>query len=389
MKPRPKPLLGLLLGFLLGLVVVGLLWQLGVAPPDRFILFGVLAVTILVVELLLTQTTRRGKKRFVTSAIIAGVLGGVALTGIPETFLNTGTLSEGCSLTVASATDEATPTDTSAFDAFDTTPDDSVEFTSSTDTVLTNWDSGLGTAIGGIPITIWTAERANAEGLTEWAGTEPVSKFLDDIEDQSGLQLRGTYHAFGYINADEGDCEMAGYIRVNAEGVFATPLIIGLWVAGGLLLLIVIALAFSVRRSLREAGAEAVATETRDAEYVGAFTSAEPEPASTPEPEPAREPKDTKPAATKESRGNGSDKAAAGTSAAWLASEEREPVADTQVMPAADTELLPVTEDEAPDELADAVEGVAPSEPQDEPEPQSEDAPEDQPEAEPEPPKAP
>ena len=86
MKPRPKPLVGLVLGLLLGLVIVGLLWQLGVAPPDRFILFGVVAVSIALVELIVTQTLKRGKKRFVTVMIIAGVFGGVALTGIPETF---------------------------------------------------------------------------------------------------------------------------------------------------------------------------------------------------------------------------------------------------------------------------------------------------------------
>jgi len=67
------------LGLLVGLVIVGLLWQLGVAPPDRFILFGVVAVSIALVEVLLTQTTRRGKKRFVTSMIIAGVFAGVVM----------------------------------------------------------------------------------------------------------------------------------------------------------------------------------------------------------------------------------------------------------------------------------------------------------------------
>ena len=322
MKPRPKPLLGLLLGLLLGIVIVGLLWQLGVAPPDRFILFGVLAVTIALVELLLTQTTRRGKKRFVTTMVIAGVFGGVALTGIPETFLNTGTLSEGCTLTVTSATDEATPTDTSAFDPFDTTPDDTVSFTSSTDDVLTNWDSGLGMSIGGIPITLWTAERDNAAGATEWSGEEPVQRYLDELEDQTGLQLRGTYHAFGYIHADQGDCDMAGYIRVNAEGAFATPLIVALWVAGGLLAVIVIALAVSVRRSIREAKAFAegaavtapAASPTPDAEPVGAFSPATPEPKPEPKPEPI---------------------------------PPAEPVAETRVMPVTETEALP-TQPEKP-----------------------------------------
>src|SRR4051794_10190747 len=102
MKPRPKPLVGLLLGLLLGLVIVGLLWQLGVAPPDRFILFGVIAMSIALVELIVTQTVRRGKKRLVSVMIIAGVFGGVALTGIPESFMDAGTVSDGCSLEATS-----------------------------------------------------------------------------------------------------------------------------------------------------------------------------------------------------------------------------------------------------------------------------------------------
>ena len=322
MKPRPKPLLGLLLGLLLGIVIVALLWQLGVAPPDRFILFGVVAVSIALVELLLTQTTKRGKKRFVTSMVIAGVFGGVALTGIPETFLNAGSISDGCTLTMTSATDEASPTDTSPFDPFNTTPDDTVSFTSSTDEVLTNWDSGLGISVGGFPITLFTVHRDNAAGATQFTGEEAVQTYLDDIEDQIGVQLRGSYHVFGYIDADEGDCDMAGYLRINAEGVFATGLIVALWITGALLLIIVLALAASVGRSIREAKRyvenAAMATPTGsaatggsaapDVEPIGAFTPPEPEP--TPEPEP-------------------------------------EPVAKTQVMPTTATEALPTSEEDA------------------------------------------
>ena len=290
MKPRPKPLLGLLLGLLLGVVAVALLWQLGVAPPDRFILFGVVAVAIAITELLLTQTTRRGKKRFVTAMVVAGIFGGVALTGIPETFMDTGSVSEGCTLTATSSLDEGGPADTTPFDPFDATPSDTIEWQSSTDQVLTDWDSGLGMYIGGFPISLFTAQRDNAEQATSWSGSENVEHYLGELEDQWGVTLRGTFHVYGYIHADEGDCEMSGYIRINAENAFATPLIIALWVTGALLVIIIIALAVSVRRSIRESKAFAAhATATAggvlaaeeaapaSAEPIGAFTTPEPE----------------------------------------------------------------------------------------------------------------
>ncbi len=325
MKPRPKPLLGLLLGLLLGIAIVGLLWQLGVAPPDRFILFGVIAVSIAVVELLLTQTTRRGKKRFVTTMVIAGIFGGVALTGIPETFMNEGTVSDGCTLQATSGDQTVSPTDTSAFAPLDTTPTGTISWESSTDQVLTNWESELGIYVGGIPIWLWQADRANSEQAQSWSSTEEVADYLATIEDESGLQLRGTYHVYGFIHADEGDCEMAGYIRVNAENPFATPLIIALWVAGGLLVVIIVALAVSVRRSIRESRAFAEqAARTSNASGVvatGGSTApaVEPSGAFT---EPVTETK-VMPAA--------------------------EPVAHTQTMPVADTEVMPATVDEPAD----------------------------------------
>ena len=313
MKPRPKPLVGLFLGLLVGLVIVGLLWQLGVAPPDRFILFGVVAVSIALVEVLLTQTTRRGKKRFVTSMIIAGVFAGVGLTGIPEVFMNAGTVSDGCTLEVTSGDQTVSAADTSAFAPLDTTPTGTLEWTSSTDAVLTNWDTALGMYIGGIPVELFTAHRENADNATAWHGSEDVADYLKKLEDQTGLQLRGTYHVYGYVHADEGDCEMAAYIRVNAENPFATPLIIALWVAGALLLVIIAWVTVSVRRSIHDAKAfakqEALATGAAaatpgtegdaapevavpDAGSPGAFSSPEPvaKPAVAPEAKPVTTP---------------------------------------------------------------------------------------------------
>lgn len=311
MKPRPKPLLGLVLGLLFGAVVVGLLWQLGVAPPDRFILFGIIGVSIALTELLLTQTTRRGKGRFATVMVIAGLFGGVALTGVPETFGGHGSLSDGCHLEITSGSETVNPEGTEPFDPLDTTPTDTLLWTSSADEVLTNWDTSLGMLIGGIPVTLFTAERPNAEQATEWSGEEKVADYLAKIEDETGLQLRGTFHVAGAIDADEGDCDMAGYIRVNAESAFATPLIVGLWALGAALLVMIVWIASSVGRSVRDARRAAYepagdAAVVAGAAGAAAGTSAgdgaadepvaeEPVGAFTPRPDAAAEAKDASP----------------------------------------------------------------------------------------------
>jgi hypothetical protein len=300
------------------------LWQLGVAPPDRFPVFAVLAVSIAVTTLLTTQTLQRGKRRFVTAMVIAGVSAGVAITGIPETFTGTGSLSDGCQLEVASGTETATPQETSPFDPLDTTPTDTLTWTSSTDEVLTNWDSSIGMIIIGIPVTLWSAERPNTEQFTSWTGSEKVDDYLDRIEDETGLEVRGTFHIGAAIDADGGDCDMAGYLRVNAEGVFATELIIALWAAGALLAVINAWLAVAARRSIRQASrynsavvAEAPAEPTAapDPEPIGAFVPA------TPAPQPESAP----PAA---SEATGEPTAARAATADSAAAKERSTSAD-------------------------------------------------------------
>jgi len=339
MKPRPKPLLGLLLGLLLGIVIVGLLWQLGVAPPDRLILFGVLAVSIALTELLLTQTTRRGKRRFVTVMVIAGIFGGVALTGIPETVLNKGSLSDGCRLTATSAFGSASPTDTSAFDPLDTSPTDSIDWEATTDQLLTNWDSGLGMTVGGIPIPLWTATRPNAEQFTQWSSTETVADYLQRIEEQTGLQLRGTYHVYGYIDADEGTCDMAGYLRVQAEGPFATGLLIALWVAGALLVVMIVWIASSVGRSVKESKTFASRPDAVEPPH-----SASPERRQEREPQLTPTPTETAPKESADRERHDSSRA---DRPKHVTHEHHDQVTETRVMEVAETQQMPVAETEA------------------------------------------
>ena len=73
MEAKPRPVLGSVLGLLLGIVVVALLAQLGVLPPDRLVLFGVLAVSdSALVTIMLTQRTALVRKRFIMVMVVAG-----------------------------------------------------------------------------------------------------------------------------------------------------------------------------------------------------------------------------------------------------------------------------------------------------------------------------
>ncbi|WP_284327240.1 hypothetical protein [Demequina litorisediminis] len=134
MSPRPKPLVGALLGLLLGVIVVMLLWILGVTPPDRLPLFSVLAVAMLLGASATTLAVRHAPARYGTVVVIAAVGLGVALTGIPE-YTGTGSLSEGCHAQATSSleTEPVAPADTSALRPFDVTQDDTVTWSASTD----------------------------------------------------------------------------------------------------------------------------------------------------------------------------------------------------------------------------------------------------------------
>lgn len=95
MQAKPRPLLGALLGLSLGIVIVALLSQLGVVPPDRLIQFGVLAVTMSLVTVILTQRKALVRKRFILVMVLSGLMAGVAAAGVPQTIAG-GSMTDGC-----------------------------------------------------------------------------------------------------------------------------------------------------------------------------------------------------------------------------------------------------------------------------------------------------
>lgn len=251
MRAKARPLLGAFLGLLLGLTVVALLSQTGVLPPDRLWLFGIVGVSIMLGTGLATQRASLAKKRFVSALVVGGILVGVALTGIPET-VNGGTISDGCTLVAQSSVDEAAPEDTSAFAPMDVKPNDTVTWTASSEEVVSNGERALGVMIGGFLIPVWSATLDNSEGRTEFSGDINVSQGLHDLEDATGLKLRGAFHFSGYLDGEAADCEMSGYVRVLTSTPFTTGLQIGLWVALGVMIIALAWAGIAVRRSISQ-----------------------------------------------------------------------------------------------------------------------------------------
>ncbi len=263
MEARPRPLLGSLLGLLLGIVVVALLWQLGVVPPDRVVLFGVLAVTVFLVTTLLTQRVVLVRKRFVMVTVLCGLMAGVAVAGIPDTIAG-GSISDGCLAEGTSSLDSRTPDNTSLADPFDMTRTDSVAWTGESAGVFTDWKSSIGIDVGGFPVKIWSGSSANEDQKQSNSGVEDLAGRLADIEESTGITLAGIYHVYGNLDATEGGCDMSAYVRIPSEGAFTGTMNLSLWGSLAVLTFIILIMAGVVRQSItraaRAAGGATVVT---------------------------------------------------------------------------------------------------------------------------------
>jgi hypothetical protein len=259
MKATPRPLLGSLLGLLLGIVVVALLWQLGVLPPDRLVVFGVLALTVALVTMILTQRVALAPKRFITVMIVCGVSAGVAVTGVPQTAAG-GSLTDGCYAEGTSSFGTKTPGDTSVADPFEMTRTDTVDWNASSDDVFTNWVSSVGISVGGFPIKIWNGSSANDGMVQSNSGSEDVATRLADIESAAGVKVAGVYHLYGQLDADQGSCEMSAYVKIEGEGAFAGTLNLVLWTLLTVLVIVIVIVAVVVGNSIRKAATTVAAT---------------------------------------------------------------------------------------------------------------------------------
>ena len=251
MEAKPRPLLGSLLGLLLGIATVALLWQLGVVPPDRLVLFGVLAIMIALVTIVLTQRTVLVRKRFILVMVLCGLMAGVAVAGIPDA-VAAGSITDGCSANATSSLASKTPDQTSIADPFDVTRTDTVKWNAKSAGVLTNWRGSLGVDVGGFQVMIWSASSATKDLPTALAGSADVASLLGDIGGGTGIRLAGIYRMYGHLDANQRVCDMSGYVQVQGDGAFTGTLNMALWIALGALGLIVVIMAGVVRYSITQ-----------------------------------------------------------------------------------------------------------------------------------------
>jgi len=230
---------------------------LGVVPPDRLVLFGVLSITTALVTILLTQRTMLVRKRFVLVMVMCGLMAGVAVAGIPDA-VATGSIASGCSADATSSLDSKTPEQTSIADPFDVTGTDTVQWTAKSAEVMTNWRGSLGVDVGGFQVMIWSASSATEDLPKSLSGSAHVANYVADIGGGTGVTLAGIYHVYGHVDADQRTCDTRAYVRVQGAGTFAGTVNIALWIALGALVLVIVVMAGVVRlstmRSARAAG---------------------------------------------------------------------------------------------------------------------------------------
>ncbi|WP_084037925.1 hypothetical protein [Demequina sp. NBRC 110053] len=265
-EARPKPLVGALLGALLGLIVMALLWIIGVLPPDRLPLFAIVAVLVFAVSWLLTQRPALARGRFTTVIVIAAMLGGVALTGIPE-ILRGGSLTQACTLEGTSSleTEPVSVAQTTAIDPFEATATDTIAWSGSVGIESPEATVDVSLLVGGFEIPLDSATLTNGAGATEWSGSVEVAPVID----AGALLLTGTYHVAATLYGPDGQCGGDGYLRVAPDSAFSGLLLALLWALLVVVLIVIVMLAVGVRRSIKESdralamvGTSAVAGET-------------------------------------------------------------------------------------------------------------------------------
>ncbi len=255
MEAKPRPLIGALLGATTGLVVVVLLAVLGVVPPDQLVLFGIVGVLTFVVAWMLTQRVALARTRFIVVAVIAALLTGFGLAGIPQ-FAGGGSIEGGCTAQGTSSLEPpwVTPEGTSAMNPFDVAPDDTVGWeATSGGAVITDWTSAFGVNVGGFFVEFWRGESENADEDTEWSGEEDVASIVNDVEGASGITVSGVVLLQGSFSGDGGECSGAAYVRVAPESAFDGWVLTTLWIVLAILVILIIVMIIVVRRSISAA----------------------------------------------------------------------------------------------------------------------------------------
>lgn len=251
MERRPRPFIGMVLGLALAAVVVGLLWFTAVLPPSRILVFGLAAALMVAVAGLTTRHVSAARGRFLTVAVLGGVLSGIAVTGAPD-LVEHGTSSPGCTLEATAGGLTASPEDTSMWRRFTVTTDEPVAWSASSEGAIAVDTLEAGVRVAGFDVPVRTVTGSGAEA-SEWSGTVDVAQAVAYIEDKTWLELTGVYELTGVVSGQGGECAFSGYAALAPAGLFATNVLVALWIALGVVLLLIAWAALAVRKSFRDA----------------------------------------------------------------------------------------------------------------------------------------
>lgn len=252
-EARVMPVVGALLGIVLGLVTMGLLTALGVIAPDRLPVFALVGIGLVLGAALLTQRISLAKKRLVTAIVLGAILAGVSLTGIPEV-VRGGAITDGCMVTGTSSLESTpvAPADTSAVNGFSVTTTDTVQWTTQTTQAATAATATISLKVAGFGIPVRYVSFSEAPELSTWTGQAAVADELATIQDATGLLATGLHHLEVEVDSGPGECAGNAYLHVVPDGAFDGLLLVLLWVALGVIVAVLVVLTIVVRRSIRE-----------------------------------------------------------------------------------------------------------------------------------------
>jgi hypothetical protein len=250
-QSRGKPVLGAVLGAVVGVIAVLILQQGAVVLPTRLVAFGILGVATSAGSLLLTVAYRRAAVVAIHSIAVLAVA--FALTGIPEMTAR-GDLSGPCTVSaVSSFPDDGSPAATSVRDPFDIAPGGTLDWRVAFPEPYKAWSGTVGTDIAGFSIPVWTQGFDNIARETSREGSEDVRNDIREVEEISGLTLTGVYHVFASVEVPGAACKADMYVRIAPTSLFSGPILQGLWTCVAIVALIFAAYIVQLRRAPADA----------------------------------------------------------------------------------------------------------------------------------------
>ncbi|PKQ26494.1 MAG: hypothetical protein CVT64_05325 [Actinobacteria bacterium HGW-Actinobacteria-4] len=231
MRDVSAPGWGALLGATWAAVLVALVGFLGIAPPDRLLLFGALGLGVAGGAAALTQRKHMRSRSFIAAVAAGAFLGAFALTGIPE-YVAGGQADGPCEIRIDTSPPLGSPTTlvTSSRDPLDLGSVDALRWVSTAPKGLTEWRRDLGLRIGGFDLVVLRDTPETASVKPNDGGVVDVEEVLERVESTLGVAPTGVYHVIASLEAPDADCTVSAYLRLGPAHPWDGPLLVTLWI---------------------------------------------------------------------------------------------------------------------------------------------------------------